>query len=1433
MGLALQKQFVAYRQLKGFRYFAVTAIAVLLITLTLTFVFIFFTPYPGFAWSPTPAGWHVMGIPPCQCAKESLYLQPEDLIIQIDDLDFQTHQTSWGIPTFAGVQPGQELALTVIRQGQLLQVHWSVPSISFGDRLWRLVAVLFYLPFWILGTLTWFLTAPTNSPKTSAITLTYLITFWFALAPLAPWQLLYSALLFHLLAWYIAGLIVYLHLLSPVPLLRGYTRPVTHLLWLITTALAIGDGLFLIPRYAFLYGLVFVFVITLIILVSRLLWGLPSEKLVARSLLVGNLLTIVPVLILLLLTFGAANLPPQGIVLILSSAITFAPLFYIHAFYRRQLGRYEAWASRLLRNYAFFFLLGILIFVLVNLSGYFISGREQTITVQFQLLLVTALIILGLLTRPGFRQRFNQLIYGIENQAALIQDLADQIPLATERKSLATLLNEQFMPRLKISQSAIYLLDKAEESWFYHTGVEGPLPVNHEMNLLRQQIGQYRPEEKSPLTAWVRLAIPIKSGQQIIGLWLFGRRPPDNFYTQADIATLTTFANQIAPVISNINLLEETQRQLAEQTALLAAVQATLSSLELEVILNRLCQILGQAINASSVYFCRWDDNQQSLTTVSEYYAGRATPNERKSDLGFSRPIAKEPHRQADSYRKGILTSLHIDNPTLQEAEQQYLRQYDAKSILYLPLFSQNQVIGHFEIWESQQKRIFNRHEIALCQAITSQATLAVENAILFAAEHYQLKVARTLQKVGRLLTTDLTLDEVYEAVFDLLAENIRYDSVSIQLLGQDGYMYLVAARGFTDLEAVKWFVRHNKPDIDQMQSEENYVTYIPDTTLDPRWIDFEATKHILCWVGVVLQIKGRPVGVLNLDISTKNAYSPDDLRTIAAFANQVVVALENARLYRQIQEKANQGQILHQVALHTSNLVQSDEIIEQTTQIIMANLPYDCFGFLTIDPAGGWFTPHPSATTFPPNLSETITPLTGSLLDTIVQSGQAQLVHKSDQQNGPAPMLPEMACEMIVPIKIQQQIIGALLASSRQPFAFDHSNLQFLSTLASQIALAIERTELYHIQQRTMANLSHQVFEQTNELQMERDRTRIILENAGEGIFLASPTGIILYVNPATMKLTGFDEDEVLGQALLSWLRIENNYQPLQEAIANGQNWHGELLGKRKDSLLFEFYLILAPIYDEHHSLTGFVGVQADLARIKEVERLKAELLANVSHELRTPLTNIKMYLNLLQRGKEEKRGYYLDILESETDRLTGLIQDLLVLSQLKAVPVDRDWVNLGIMLKNVCAMLANRAQEQQLWLDCQLEENLPQVLGEERLLNQAFMNLVNNALAFSPAGKRVIVRGQVSNSGDWPMIQLLIQDGSRGLPAGELALIFDRFYRGRSARLAGQTGAGQGLAVVKEIIDRHKGHLRAQNHPTEGVQFIIELPIENKPSL
>lgn len=1430
----MHKQFVPKNQQKEVRYFVVMAIAVLLISLVLTFIFVFLTPYPGFAWSPTPAGWHVMNVPPCQCADASPRLQQNDLILQIDNLDFQTHQASWDKPTFSGATPGEEIRLMVVRQGQLIQVNWLVPTVTIAHRLWRLLAIFLYLPFWLFGTFIWFFAIPPNWPRTSAVVLTYLLVFWFALAPLSPWQLFYTPVLFHLLAWYIAGLLVYLHLHSPTPLLGRYTRPVTILLALVTSGLAIGDGLLWFSRYSFINGLIFAFGVTVIILISRLGWGQPAEKLVARSLLLGNLLTIFPVLGLLILTLGATNLSPQGSIFILSVSITFIPLFYIHALYRRQLGKYEVWASRLLRNYAFFFLLAILIFLLLNLSSHFISGREQTITVQLQFVLVIVVLILGLLTRPGFRQRFNQLIYGIENQAAIIQDMADQIPLATGREPLATLLTEKVMPRLKISQSAIYLLDKPEESWFYHLGLDIPWPTAHEISLLRPHIGLYRPEEQSAIMPWVRLGLPIKSGQKTTGLWLFGQRPPDNFYTQTDIATLTTLANQIAPVISSISLLEETQRQLAEQTAILSAIQASLSSLELEVILNRLCQILGQAINASSVYYCRWDDNQHNLTTISEYYSGRATPNERKSDLGFSRPIADEFKGQADIYRNGILTTWHIDDPTVPAEERQYLSQYDAKSILYLPLFSQNQVMGHFEIWESQQRRTFSHHEITLCQAVTSQATLAVENAILFAAERYQLKVARTLQKVGRLLTTDLTMTEVYETIFDLLAENIPYDSVSIQLLGQDGYMYLAAARGFADLESVKWFVRHNKPDIDKMRWEEDYVTYIPDTTLDARWIDFGATEHILCWVGVVLQIKGRPVGVLNLDSSTKNVYSPDDLKTIAAFANQVVVALENAHLYRQIQEKANQSQILYQVALHTSNLVQSDEIIEQTTQIITANLPYDCFGFLTIDPAGGWFTPHPSATTFPTEISEPISLLKGSLLETIITSGKAYLLHKTDPQNGPAPMLPQMACEIIVPVKIQQQIIGALLASARQPFAFDHSDLQFLSTLAGQVALAIERTELYHTQQRIMTNLAHQVSERTNELQMERDRTRIILENAGEGIFLASPTGIILYANPATTALTDFNGEEVLGKSLLSWLGLENDHPTLQQAVANGQNWHGELIGKRKDGLLFEFYLILAPIYDEDQSLTGFVGVQADLARIKEVERLKAELLASVSHELRTPLTNIKMYLNLVQRGKEEKRGYYLEVLELETDRLTGLIQDLLALSQLKAVPVDRDWVDVGMMLKNICTTLANRAQEQRLWLDYQIEEGLPQVLGEARLLNQALVNLVNNALAFTPAGKGVTIRGQIITVKSATKLQLTVQDGSQGVPAGELAIIFDRFYRGRSARFAGQAGVGQGLAVVKEIIERHKGNIKVtKNEWTEGIQFIIELPVEKKPSL
>ncbi|MBK8984626.1 MAG: PAS domain-containing protein [Chloroflexi bacterium] len=133
------------------------------------------------------------------------------------------------------------------------------------------------------------------------------------------------------------------------------------------------------------------------------------------------------------------------------------------------------------------------------------------------------------------------------------------------------------------------------------------------------------------------------------------------------------------------------------------------------------------------------------------------------------------------------------------------------------------------------------------------------------------------------------------------------------------------------------------------------------------------------------------------------------------------------------------------------------------------------------------------------------------------------------------------------------------------------------------------------------------------------------------------------------------------------------------------GKQWSGELVNRRKDGSLYDVSVTISPLMNLQREIVSFVSVQADITRLKELDRLKTKFVTNVSHELRTPLTNIKTYLKLLEKGRSENANRYYKVLYHETDRLTQLIQDLLDLSRLETETPPRNFA--GVDLDPVCA--------------------------------------------------------------------------------------------------------------------------------------------------
>jgi PAS domain S-box-containing protein len=313
--------------------------------------------------------------------------------------------------------------------------------------------------------------------------------------------------------------------------------------------------------------------------------------------------------------------------------------------------------------------------------------------------------------------------------------------------------------------------------------------------------------------------------------------------------------------------------------------------------------------------------------------------------------------------------------------------------------------------------------------------------------------------------------------------------------------------------------------------------------------------------------------------------------------------------------------------------------------------------------------------------------------------------------------------------------------------------------------------------------------------------------------------------------QLTGFSASEVLEQNPSLWqsgTHDEAFFRRMWQTALQGQMWEGELVNRRKDGTLYDAMLTVAPIPGPDGQPVGFVGIQADISQLKELERMKDRFVSNVSHELRTPITNLNLYLNLLEKGPVEKREKYMATLRREVKRLYQLIEDLLSLSRLDVGSVQIALTPLDVnqpaaqLVRDRMAM----AGYQGLILSEELAPGLPLAMADEKMLTQVITNLMTNAMNYTPAGGQVIVRTAAVRFEDRDWVTITVKDSGYGISAEDQEHLFERFYRGRAAQETGAPGTGLGLAICKEIIDRHQGRITAESSLREGSEFTVWLP-------
>lgn len=354
---------------------------------------------------------------------------------------------------------------------------------------------------------------------------------------------------------------------------------------------------------------------------------------------------------------------------------------------------------------------------------------------------------------------------------------------------------------------------------------------------------------------------------------------------------------------------------------------------------------------------------------------------------------------------------------------------------------------------------------------------------------------------------------------------------------------------------------------------------------------------------------------------------------------------------------------------------------------------------------------------------------------------------------------------------------------------------------------------------------MAKQLRQNINKMNDDRSRVKAILDSMGDGVLALDAEGRVLVVNPKLANYFNIEEKKCVGKKVIDVINNEGLERLLQEVLINKIPLSSELRIVLNTPKIFKVYA--TPLKSRSGNQGGVVALISDITERRQLEIMRTDFVANVSHELKTPLTSIHGFLETLMDGAVDDKKtaqHFLEIMKTETDRLMKLIDDLLKLSILeyKKKVLDKKLINLTEIIKQVSLIFNSRAEEKGITLSVDIPDNLPPVEGERDLLMQVMVNLVDNAIKYIPAGKKVYIKAETKGK----YLQVTVHDTGPGIPAESLPRLFERFYRVDKARSREAGGTGLGLAIAKHVVEVHRGEIWAESSP-QGTGFFFTLPL------
>jgi PAS domain S-box-containing protein len=888
------------------------------------------------------------------------------------------------------------------------------------------------------------------------------------------------------------------------------------------------------------------------------------------------------------------------------------------------------------------------------------------------------------------------------------------------------------------------------------------------------------------------LATPIVVFDRMIGVFGLHRSEPTQ-WSPSEISLAEAAAREVGLAIHSARLLEENQRRLEGQSALLKAAQALTSELRLESVLQRLVIEVTNLLDADAAD-CHLYDARRGVFRCAAVYG--FTEDLLEFEFPADRGLSGEALRTGRPARSANYAEL-VD-PVPHPAYEGF------RAALVAPMIWSGEVRGVFGVGLRDETRVFGEQEAEIIEAFANLASLALRNAASFEQSERQARVQRSFYRIAAALGEPISRARTHAALAQAAAEAFGGSFSAVLMSGRSG---LEPAGGHNLPDGMEEFLAAElsepaSPICSAARSKRvlSSGAVLRDERFGDRWRE-RAEANDFRSLLVIPVDAGQSTGLAVVFFSEEWRFDDDDVELARHLSRAARGALERSELFESertsralSQQLTRMGRLL---AAELDPAAVLDELVAQAPRLLgveACSIRVYEDGELVVRAVAGPETEEALDTRVPAT-----TRPAGDVLQTLSPVALADVSEDESALNADPVLAAGYRAYLGVPLYASEGgPHGVLSLYSRRPRGWREEEIEALIALAGTASAVLANAELYQ------------------HVAIERERSLAILENVADGIVATDREGKVVLWNDAAERITGLPKTEALGRTPA---------QVLQRNISStGHSSSDRLVAIRRGSEEVWLSLTEAIMRDPTGAEAGRIFAFRDVSADRAVEEMKSGFVSMVSQELRRPLTSIYGFAEtLLRRGglfTEEERTTFLGYIASETERLTAIVDKLLSVARLDAGDLEVELTPLDV--RPVVSEAVASAERSDALNGHRFVLDLPEeplgAQADPEKLGQVLAHLLDNAVRYSPEGGTVTVAARERGGA----IEVRVVDEGIGVPAGDRERIFRKFESGKDT--AG--GIGLGLFLANGLVAAMGGRIWIDSAEDKGSSFVFALP-------